>query len=143
MAGFVKGNGNSNKPVEYEFVDNNLSSGKYLYRLKQIDNDGKFEYSEEIEIEVGTAPLEFELAQNYPNPFNPSTIIRFALPEAGNYSLIIFNTIGEEVAQLINGQMEIGNYSLTFDAAKLASGVYIYNLRGNNVNIVKKMVLLR
>ena len=70
-----------------------LTSGKYSYRLKQIDNDGKFEYSKIIEVDLG-APEKFELSQNYPNPFNPVTTIRFNLPEAGNVKLTVFNILG-------------------------------------------------
>lgn len=77
---FVPGNGNSNSPKEYSFIDNNISTGKYSYRLKQIDTDGEFEYSKVIEININS-PNCFELSQNYPNPFNPVTTIRFSLPE--------------------------------------------------------------
>lgn len=87
--GFVEGSGSSNSPKEYSFVDKNLKAGlpagasakagKYSYRLKQIDNDGKFKYSQEVEVIVGAAPKVFQLAQNYPNPFNPTTTIAFTL----------------------------------------------------------------
>ncbi|PIX95086.1 MAG: hypothetical protein COZ25_02255, partial [Ignavibacteria bacterium CG_4_10_14_3_um_filter_37_18] len=125
------------------FEDKSVESGKYSYRLKQIDNNGGFSYSQEVEVKVEAIPTEFALFQNYPNPFNPSTTIKFSLPETGYYSLKIFNTLGEEVAQLINGQLEGGNYRLPFDASKLASGVYIYNLKGNNVNLSMKMTLMK
>ncbi|PIS44203.1 MAG: hypothetical protein COT22_11815 [Ignavibacteria bacterium CG08_land_8_20_14_0_20_37_9] len=141
--GFVEGHGNSNSPKNYSFEDKSVESGKYSYRLKQIDNNGGFSYSQEVEVKVEAIPTEFALFQNYPNPFNPSTTIKFSLPETGYYSLKIFNTLGEEVAQLINGQLEGGNYRLPFDASKLASGVYIYNLKGNNVNLSMKMTLMK
>ena len=141
--GFVEGHGNSNSPKNYSFEDKSVESGKYSYRLKQIDNNGGFNYSREVEVKVEAIPTEFALFQNYPNPFNPSTTIKFSLPETGYYSLKIFNTLGEEVAQLINGQLEGGNYRLPFDASKLASGVYIYNLKGNNVNLSMKMTLMK
>ncbi len=72
--GFVQGNGNSNSPKDYFFIDENVNDGKFSYRLKQIDTDGNFEYSKTIEIDLGSTE-EFELNQNYPNPFNPVTTI--------------------------------------------------------------------
>ena len=69
--GFVNGNGNSNSPKSYFYEDKNVTAGKYSYRLKQIDNDGQFEYSKTIEVNI-TLPAKFELSQNYPNPFNPT-----------------------------------------------------------------------
>ncbi len=86
--GFVSGNGNSNSPKNYSFEDKTVTSGKYSYRLKQIDNDGQFEYSKTIEVNFG-APTKFELSQNYPNPFNPATTIRFNLTEAQNVKLVV------------------------------------------------------
>ena len=74
--GFVNGNGNINSPKNYSFEDKNVTAGKYSYRLKQIDNDGQFEYSKTIEVDFD-APKKFELSQNYPNPFNPTTTITF------------------------------------------------------------------
>ena len=90
-----------------------------------------------------TLPTEFSLNQNYPNPFNPSTVIRFGIPEAGFYTLRVYNTLGQEVASLVNGQLQRGNYNINFDASRLATGVYIYNIRGNNVNISRKMILMK
>ena len=78
LLGFVEGHGNSNSPKDYSFIDQNVSGGKYSYRLKQIDTDGKFEYSKVIEVDLGS-PAKFELSQNYPNPFNPITTITFSL----------------------------------------------------------------
>ena len=77
--GFVNGNGTTTETQSYSFMDENLVSGKYLYRLKQIDFDGSFEYSNEVEVIV-TVPDRFELSQNYPNPFNPTTKISFSIP---------------------------------------------------------------
>lgn len=88
-------------------------------------------------------PTEFELAQNYPNPFNPSTTIQFALPVAGNYSLKVYNIIGQEVANLIQSELTAGVHKINFDASRLASGVYFYRLSGKNVNISKKMLLIK
>lgn len=88
-------------------------------------------------------PTEFSLSQNYPNPFNPSTTIEFALPTNGLYSLKVYDILGQEVATLINKEMNSGVHKVTFDAGRFASGMYIYRLTGNNVNITKKMMLMK
>ena len=88
-------------------------------------------------------PTKFALEQNYPNPFNPSTTINYSIPVAGNYQLKVYNIIGEEVATLLNNNINAGNYSINFDASRLASGIYLYRLIGNKVNIVRKMILMK
>ncbi len=93
--------------------------------------------------EKNAAPVSFSLSQNYPNPFNPTTRIQFAIPEQGLYTLKVYNTLGQEVAELVNGELTAGFYNHTFNASNLASGLYVYNLKGNNVNISKKMILIK
>ena len=140
--GFVEGSGNSNSPKDYNYVDKKLMGGsKFSYRLKQIDTDGKFEYSNVVEIEV--KPTKFELYQNYPNPFNPSTTISFAVPKSGNVTLKIYNTLGEEVATLADGYMEAGIHTMNFNADQLSSGLYIYRLNSKEATFTKKMLFLK
>ncbi|MGE5353434.1 MAG: SdrD B-like domain-containing protein [Acidobacteriota bacterium] len=86
-------------------------------------------------------PTEFTLQQNYPNPFNPSTTIEFAVPAAGQYTLKVFNMLGQEVATLLQRELTVGYHMVTFDASGLTSGMYIYRLCGNNVVMTKKMIL--
>lgn len=141
---FIEGNGTSNAPIEYSYLDNNLSSGRYSYRLKQIDLDGKFSYSQEIEATVGSAPLRFELAQNYPNPFNPATSLSFTLQVSGLTSLKIYDIIGREVATLVNEILEAGVYhQITFNASGLASGLYFARLESGSNVLMRKMLLLK
>ncbi len=140
--GFVNGNGNSNSPKDYSFADKTILSGKYSYRLKQIDNDGKYEYSKAIEVDLGT-PNKFSLSQNYPNPFNPVTTIKFGLPEASKVNLKLFSVIGEEVAELINEEKPAGFHQVEFDASKFSSGIYFYELNAGTFRSIKKMILLR
>ncbi len=127
--GFLEGHGNTNSPKQYNFIDTDIDqSGTYYYRLKQIDNDGTYEYSDVVTVDVGE-PQKFYLSQNYPNPFNPETRIDFTLPEKQLVLLRIFNPLGELVDELVNGVKEAGSYSVIFDASKLPSGVYIYRLQ--------------
>ena len=140
--GFIPGHGNSNSPKDYSFVDKNPSGGsKFIYRLKQIDNDGKFEYSDEVEIEL--VPNEFNLFQNYPNSFNPSTKIRFSVPIYTKVSIQIYNQLGEVVVHPVNNFYEAGNYAIEINLNNLASGVYIYKISADNFSDVKKMVLTK
>ena len=140
--GFIKGHGNSSSPKEYSFTDKNITGGtKFIYRLKQIDNDGAYKYSMEIEVEV--VPSTYELSQNYPNPFNPVTEIKYNLPAASRVVLNVYNIIGQQVASLVNGTIEAGYHSVTFDGSDLPSGTYIYRLQTNNFLQTKKMVLLK
>ena len=140
--GFINGNGNSNSPKEYSYTDKHLRSGSYLYRIKQIDNDGSYDYSNTIELNIGI-PVTSDLKQNFPNPFNPSTTISFTIPTSGDVYLKIFNSLGEEVAKLVNGYAEAGEYTLNFDAGDLPSGMYVYQLKTNESSLTKKMLLLK
>jgi hypothetical protein len=140
--GFVQGNGNSNSPKNYSFNDENVSAGKYSYRLKQIDTDGNFEYSKTIEVDLGL-PRKFELSQNFPNPFNPTTTISFTLPESGNINLTVYNIIGEQVEQLFNGYKEAGIHTINFNASELNSGIYIYKIEANGLTKSRKMMLVK
>ena len=140
--GFVKGNGNSNSSKEYSFIDNIAVSGLYVYRLKQIDNDGSFEYSNEVEVEIGM-PDKFSLSQNFPNPFNPVTTINFAIPEEVKVTLAVFNQLGERVAVLVNEKLEAGNHAATWNAVNLPSGIYFYEIRTEKFSAAKKLLLLK
>jgi hypothetical protein len=142
--GFIEGHGNSNSPKEYSFEDKNAQYGSYAYRLKQIDTDGSFEYSNVIEVDAGKIPDGFVLEQNYPNPFNPSTKIKFALAETQNAELKIFDVLGNEVITLFNGVAEGGKvYEKEFDAVNLSSGIYFYRLATDNRVENRKMLLIK
>jgi len=147
--GYVDGYGTTTEPQEYTFIDNSSLTGIFFYRLKQIDFGGRYEYSDEVEVEV-TGPIAFELEQNYPNPFNPSTSIKYSIPEGGFVALDVYNLLGEKVTTLVNGVHEAGRYEVSFDASNLpagrqglASGVYVYSLRSGSFNLVKKMLLMK
>jgi hypothetical protein len=141
--GFVQGFGYSASPREYSFTEKNLMAGKYKYRLKQIDNNGTFTYSKEIEVAINTTPDSYALYQNYPNPFNPATTITYQIPQAGFVTLKVYDAIGSEAATLVNQQQEAGSYNITFDGSKLNSGVYFYTLRSGAFSATKKLSLVK
>ncbi len=147
--GFVRGNGTTTEAQSYSFLDR-TASGKVQYRLKQIDFDGQFEYSNVIEVDAGL-PKQFALEQNYPNPFNPTTTIGYQLPVASEVSLKVYDVLGREVMTLVNGRQDAGAYNITLNAATLSSGIYFYRLQSSATNgasssnfvQTKKMMLVK
>jgi hypothetical protein len=147
--GFVEGHGNTSSPKDYLFIDDNIINGKTIkYRLKQIDTDGSFEYSDIVEVQIGV-PEKFQLFQNYPNPFskgsggNPNTTIRYNLANSGFVSLKIYNVLGAEIASLVNKNQNAGSYTVNFNATEIPSGVYFYTLKSKSNSITRKMILLK
>jgi hypothetical protein len=88
-------------------------------------------------------PGSFRLEQNYPNPFNPSTVISYNLPKNSNVSLKVFDILGNEVASLVNGNQIQGSYSVDFNGANIASGIYFYKLTADDYVDVKRMMLVK
>lgn len=142
--GFIKGNGTTTEPKAYSFVDNHLNNvtGKLYYRLKQIDYNGAFNYSEIVEVVIDL-PLEYSLNQNYPNPFNPSTKIKYSVPEQNLVSIVVYGVTGEEIATLVNEVKEAGKYEIEFNALQLSSGVYFYRMTSGDFTSVKKLSVLK
>jgi len=150
--GFVPGHGTTTETQHYSFTDNDINPGKYQYKLKQIDYDGTFEYSQIVGVEIPFVN-EFSLSQNYPNPFNPKTVISYQLPVNGNVTLKVYDILGNEVATLVNEEKQPGVYEVEFNASSLsgsvsakggyASGVYFYQLKAGEFTSIKKMILLR
>ena len=97
----------------------------------------------EVESDIDAVVVTYELRQNYPNPFNPTTTIEFALPNAEQVKLTIFDILGRQVTTLIDKRMEAGQHSVTFDASRFATGVYFYNLQTSDFVETKKMMLLK
>jgi len=140
--GFVPGYGTTTEKQVYSFIDESAPSGKYQFRLKQIDYDGTFEYSNIVEVVVGI-PSEFSVEQNYPNPFNPTTKINFVIPKSSFVNLKVYDVHGNKIATLISEQKTAGEYEIEFDGSELTSGVYFYQLKTGSYIETKKMVLLR
>jgi hypothetical protein len=139
---FVEGYGNSNSPKQYSYSDSNpIGGSKFFYRLKQIDNDGKFEYSDVVEVML--QPEQYALYQNYPNPFNPTTTIRYGLPEDSDVTLKVYSLLGEEVATLVDEHHVTGTYEVKFSAGNLASGIYIYRIHTDKFTETKKLMLMK
>ncbi|MFA7361609.1 MAG: T9SS type A sorting domain-containing protein [Candidatus Kapaibacterium sp.] len=141
--GYIQGNGTKNTSTSYSFEDKNLNTGKYKYRLKQIDHNGNYEYFElNGEVEVGV-PKKFDLSQNYPNPFNPVTKINFDLPENGLVNIRLYDMLGREVAVIVNEVRNAGYHTVQFDASKLSSGIYFYRMNAGKFNGIKKMAVIK
>jgi len=141
--GFVEGNGTTTQGHSYSFTDKTLAQGSYLYKLSQIDFDGTKTDSKIIEVDISLQPDKYSLSQNYPNPFNPSTTIEYSIPESGNAKLVVYNSLGEKVATLVDEIKSQGNYEIHFNASELVSGIYFYQLSTNNFTDVKKMILMK
>jgi photosystem II stability/assembly factor-like uncharacterized protein len=139
--GHVNGNGTTTEAKQYSYSDA-PEVGKYYYRLKQIDFNGTFEYSNEVFATI-ISPLEFTLDQNYPNPFNPITNISFTLAEPSFVKLSIYNLLGEEVQVLKNESMNAGTYNVGFDAVSFPSGMYLYKIETSQFSSVRKMMLMK
>lgn len=147
MLGLVHGQGNSNSPKDYTFMDDKPLAALAQYRLKQINNDGTFKYYGPLQVQGTT--VEFSLLQNYPNPFNPSTEIKFTLPFEGDVKLMVYNILGKVVKELIDKSMLAGYHETIFNADELSSGIYFYSLALSSndgkgkYSFVRKMILLR
>lgn len=145
--GNVTGSGTSTTVKNYSFLENNIATGKYNYRLKQIDFNGNFHYYDlSSEVNVGV-PTKFALSQNYPNPFNPTTNINYDLPFDSKVSIKIFDITGREITSLVNQLQTAGYHTINFNASNLSSGAYFYTITadGGSQNFAKtlKMVLIK
>ena len=142
---FVNGAGTSSSPKTYSYEDKNLAPGKYVYRIKQIDNDGKFKYYTATmpKVDAGVSTT-LQLCGNYPNPFNPTTNMQFSVPQDGYASLKVYNVLGQEVATLFSGMAKAGHYiPATFNASRLASGIYLARLQYSGKSLVQRMLLTK
>jgi hypothetical protein len=150
---FIEGKGTTSENQFYVYHDKDVQYGLNCYRLKQVDFDGTFEYSKEVEVNVGL-PVDFSLSQNYPNPFNPSTVINYSTPVDANVVLTIFNILGEEIKTLVNESVKAGIHKVEWNGTNnnnisVPSGIYFYRIEANNPSVskkfndVKKMMILK
>jgi FlgD Ig-like domain len=144
--GHVQGKGTTTEKQSYSYLDQRTAGGKFYYRLKQIDYDGKFHYSNSIE--VNAIPTVYSLSQNYPNPFNPTTTIKFQIPKQERVVLEIYNALGERVNTLVDEIKDPGFYQLIWNGVNnnnnaVSSGVYIYRIIAGDFVVSKKMMYLK
>ena len=144
---FVNGHGTTTQPEQYTYMDQNVAQGHYTYRLKQMDFDGSYKYSNAVEVDV-TTPAVYSLDQNYPNPFNPTTKIDFSLANNSKVTLKVYDVLGRQIAELLNSNLTAGSHTVNFNASSIPSGVYFYRLeaKGNNgkdFTSIKKMILMK
>jgi len=142
--GFVNGNGTSSEQHYYSYTDKlELNkSVKIYYRLKQVDFDGKYNYSNVVSIDY-EIPVEFTLSQNYPNPFNPSTTITYSVASTSLVKLRVYDISGQEIITLVNEIKNPGIYNINFDASSMASGVYLVRMTAGKFSSIVKMNILK
>jgi hypothetical protein len=136
-----------------ETLSNLQGEGRYIYLLLQSAGQNAFSIREievygvlkttSVKADESKIPTKYSLYQNYPNPFNPATNIQFDLPKAGEASIIIYNILGQKVAEPLHQQMSAGSYTVRFDASRLSSGIYFYTLKSGSFITTNKMLLLK
>ena len=142
--GFVAGRGSTTEITDYSYFDDEISDYKAFYRLKQIDFNGSFEYSQVIEVTLENLPLIFDLHQNYPNPFNAITIIKYSLPKKSFLNISLYDIKGEKVFELVNEEKEQGLYAIKFNGDKLATGIYLYRMiTSSGYSSSRKLIMLK
>jgi len=144
LLGQQEGNGTTTEPHYYSYEDNitGINATALEYRLKQVDYNGNYTYSEIISVN-SIAPNGFMLEQNYPNPFNPSTRIKYAILNKQFVSLKVYDLLGNEITTLINEEKPAGTYEVEFNANHLSAGVYYYTIVTDGFVQTKKMILLK
>jgi hypothetical protein len=162
IVGFVQGYANSYSTKNYSFTDSPDQPGRYFYRLKQIDIDGRIDYSDYIAVNFSEKKPRIKLFQNYPNPFNPVTTIEYFIPSKSklyetpriqypassvqhqvSVSLKVYDILGREVAALVNERKFPGKYKVAFEASNLPSGIYFYTIKTPEASISKKMIIMK
>jgi photosystem II stability/assembly factor-like uncharacterized protein len=150
--GFAQGKGTTTEVQNYSYVDDYSLlpyEGTVLYRLKQIDYNGSYEYSEQLAVNLTFIPSDYYVSQNYPNPFNPSTTIKYSLPVESIVKINIYNSIGEVIEELVSKVQNSGNYEVSWNAQNYSSGIYYYSFEVNSADgsqshrEMKKIVFLK
>jgi photosystem II stability/assembly factor-like uncharacterized protein len=152
IIGFVDGSGTTTIPQNYFYKDDITKlpyEGTMLYRIKQIDYSGSFDYSSQIAVNMSMIPSKISVSHNYPNPFNPSTTIEYSLKNESRVRILIFNSIGEEIDDLVSDILNAGNHQVVWNADKFPSGIYFYlfevaEIKGGSIyREMKKIVFMK
>jgi hypothetical protein len=145
---FIAGNGTTTVPHDYTYTDGTAGGVKYYYRLRQIDLDGTFHFTDPI-MPVATGeeqenvPSEFALEQNYPNPFNPTTVVEFSLPRESRVTIDLFNILGQKVMTLLDETRSAGTYRVPINGSAMASGIYLYRMTAGGKSFMHKTTLVK
>lgn len=140
--GFKAGKGTTIQSSFYRFEDRPYESGEYSYRLKQIDFDGSYEFSQEVDVQF-IALNDFGIEQNFPNPFNPVTVIEYKLPAKAFVQIKVFDMLGKELEVLVNEEKPAGIHEVQFSGEEFSSGIYIYKMISGNFEQTRKMLLIK
>lgn len=142
--GFIAGAGTTSASQTYRFADRALpfAAERFRYRLRQIDVDGAFTYSSEVEVEL-SAPKRLALHPSFPNPARRQVMIRYELPRAERVHLDVYDVAGRRVATLVNERQAAGRKEITFEAGHLPSGVYFLRLAAENTTQLRRMTVVR
>ncbi len=141
--GFVEGHGTTNEAQRYTYKVAGLAPGRHVFRLKQIDFDGTFAFSPEVEVTVEVPGL-YRLSDVYPNPFNPQASFTLAVAEAQPVTVALYDLLGRQVALLYQGRMEADTeHRFTLDGTNLTSGLYLLQVRGRTFNTTRTVSLVK
>ncbi len=138
---FIRGQGTSNSPTRYRYIDTPRKQGRLHYRLRQTDNDGTLSYVGELSIVI-SASVNPPLSQNYPNPFNPHTTIQYSVAQKAHVSIRIFDLLGREVGVVVDEIKDAGSYEVVFEGTGLSSGFYFCKLTTAGSTDVRKMTMM-
>src|SRR5690554_43174 len=144
MIGYKNGKGTTTEPQQYIYNDNikGINSASIEYRLKQVDFNGHYTYSDVVKVD-NAGINGFILRQNYPNPFNPVTTIEYFLNNEQHIKLVVYDVLGNEISVLVDEIKETGSHSVEFDAGDLSSGIYYYKITSGSFIQTKKMLLIK
>jgi hypothetical protein len=140
--GTVEGTGTTSAPQTYRYLTSDLAPDTYRFRLKQVDVDGSFTFSDIVSVDLQT-PDRLALWGNAPNPFHDVTSIQYEIPRDVHVTLRVYDVLGRRVATFVDHYQSAGRYEVTVDGASLASGTYFYRLSAGNRTATRRMVVAR